>query len=176
MSIPNGSCVCIKCHTRKDNTEFQYNKRYLKPNGEFVRKDATCKACKYTEKKVLYYLKKNYTKPAIGTPCSCCGRKMMSKKDDVNNPQTETYKMVLDHDHDTGKFRGWICSHCNQAIGHANESLETLKNMVKYLQVSAAVSLAKASEKNATDNINSTTADSYEVKKDFTNHAKYGII
>ena len=48
--------------------------------------------------------------------------------------------------------------------------------MVKYLQVSAAVSLAKASEKNATDNINSTTADSYEVKKDFTNHANCGII
>ena len=48
--------------------------------------------------------------------------------------------------------------------------------MIKYLQTPAAVSLAKASEKNAADNINSTTADSYEVKKDFTNHAKYGII
>jgi hypothetical protein len=43
-------------------------------------------------------------------------------------------------------------------------------------QVSAAVSLMKANEKNATDNINSTTADSYEVRKDFTNDANSGII
>ena len=43
-------------------------------------------------------------------------------------------------------------------------------------QVSAAVSLMQADEKNATDNINSTAADSYEVKKDFTNDANFGII
>jgi len=43
-------------------------------------------------------------------------------------------------------------------------------------QVSAAVSLAKAGNKNTTDNINSTAADSYEVKKDFTNDANFGII
>ena len=43
-------------------------------------------------------------------------------------------------------------------------------------QVSAAVSLMQAGEKNAADNINSTTADSYEVRKDFTNHTNYGII
>ena len=81
----------------------------------------------------------------------------MDKKDDVNNPQTETYKMVLDHDHDTGKFRGWICSHCNQAIGHANESIETLMKMVEYLQTPAAEPLMEFTKtfKNNTQTLDS---------------------
>jgi hypothetical protein len=43
-------------------------------------------------------------------------------------------------------------------------------------QVSAAVSLTKANEKNAIDDVNSTTADSYEVRKEFTIEANSGII
>ena len=157
MSIPNGSCVCIKCETRKENTEFRYRKRHIRPNGHFVRVDATCKKCHLKESKVLYRLKKNYARPPIGTECACCGRKVMNKKDDVNNPQTETYKMVLDHDHDTGKFRGWICSHCNQAIGHANESVETLIKMVEYLQTPAAEPLMEFTKtlKNNTQTLDS---------------------
>ena len=139
--IPNGSCVCVKCYKRKDNTEFRYNKRYVRPNGHWVRKSASCISCLSKEAKVLRQLKKFHKRPAIGTPCACCGRKMLKHKDDVNDPLTETYKMVLDHDHTNGKFRGWICSYCNQAIGHANESIKTLENMVEYLQVVAAVPL-----------------------------------
>jgi len=157
MSIPPGDCVCIKCKTRKDNTEFQYNKRFKKPNGYFCRVKATCRTCSAEQNKILYRLTKSYARPPIGTQCDCCGRTMLDKKDDVNNPQTETYKMVLDHDHDTGKFRGWICSHCNQAIGHANESVETLMKMVEYLQTPAAEPLMEFTKtlKNNTQTLDS---------------------
>ena len=157
MSIPPGDCVCIKCKTRKDNTEFQYNTNYLKKDGYWFRRAATCKECISKQSKVLWRLKKNYARPPIGTECACCGRNVMDKKDDVNNPQTETYKMVLDHDHVTGKFRGWICSHCNQAIGHANESIETLMKMVEYLQTPAAEPLMEFTKtlKNNTQTLDS---------------------
>lgn len=40
---------------------------------------------------------------------------------------------VFDHCHATGMFRGYICSSCNLAIGHARDNPKTLQRMVKYL-------------------------------------------
>jgi len=41
--------------------------------------------------------------------------------------------ICYDHDHKTGKFRGWICDKCNMAIGLADDNTEILKNMINYL-------------------------------------------
>lgn len=40
----------------------------------------------------------------------------------------------LDHNHDTGKFRGILCHQCNVAIGLANESAEQLNRLADYVQ------------------------------------------
>lgn len=39
----------------------------------------------------------------------------------------------VDHCHKSGKIRGLLCRHCNLLIGHAKDSVETLKNAVEYL-------------------------------------------
>ena len=39
-----------------------------------------------------------------------------------------------DHDHATGKIRGILCGACNTMLGHAHESITTLKNAIKYLR------------------------------------------
>jgi hypothetical protein len=54
--------------------------------------------------------------------CECCGRKPTSKG--IN----------LDHDHVTGKFRGWICSRCNAGIGFLGDSLEGVLSAINYLK------------------------------------------
>ena len=41
----------------------------------------------------------------------------------------------LDHDHATGKLRGILCHHCNLMLGNAKDTIETLENAIKYLQV-----------------------------------------
>jgi len=43
-------------------------------------------------------------------------------------------KLVVDHDHKTGKVRGLLCNHCNTGIGFLKENLNILKNSIKYLQ------------------------------------------
>ncbi len=43
-------------------------------------------------------------------------------------------KICFDHNHDTGKFRGWICSRCNITIGLVKDNKELLQAMIKYLE------------------------------------------
>jgi len=40
----------------------------------------------------------------------------------------------VDHDHVTGKIRKLLCNNCNISIGHAKESPEILRKMIKYLE------------------------------------------
>ena len=42
--------------------------------------------------------------------------------------------LVLDHDHDTGKARGLLCDRCNWTVGHAKNSVETLRSLANYLE------------------------------------------
>ena len=47
--------------------------------------------------------------------CECCGA------NDV--------KLDLDHCHETGMFRGFICRSCNKTIGIKGDSYKTLKKL-----------------------------------------------
>ena len=39
----------------------------------------------------------------------------------------------LDHDHETGAFRGWLCRSCNTAVGLAGDDPARLRAMADYL-------------------------------------------
>lgn len=41
--------------------------------------------------------------------------------------------LCLDHDHATGKFRGWLCIGCNSAIGRLGDTLISLLQAVAYI-------------------------------------------
>ena len=45
-------------------------------------------------------------------------------------------RTVLDHDHATGKFRGWLCTHCNTSLGFARDHTEVFYKMIDYLNKS----------------------------------------
>lgn len=62
--------------------------------------------------------KKNPNVPKKPKYCEICG---------------STKKISFDHDHDTDKFRGWICHNCNVVIGFANNDIDILKKIIKYL-------------------------------------------
>lgn len=44
--------------------------------------------------------------------------------------------LAVDHDHDTGKVRGLLCSRCNQGIGQLR-NVATLQSAINYLEESA---------------------------------------
>ena len=79
-----------------------------------------CYECRKVVRKVERDLKKIYgkTKP-LGTPCDCCGRTDL--------------QLVLDHCHETGKLRGFLCKVCNTSIGALGDNLEGIERARTYL-------------------------------------------
>ena len=42
----------------------------------------------------------------------------------------------FDHDHKTGKFRGWLCRRCNLVLGMVKDNRHLLGNLALYLDIS----------------------------------------
>lgn len=73
------------------------------------------------------YRKKNAPYPAPNN-CEICGRESHTLKKGL----------CLDHDHKTNKFRGWLCSPCNVALGMVQDKPERLALLIKYLEKHAS--------------------------------------
>ena len=43
-------------------------------------------------------------------------------------------KTVMDHDHCTGKFRGWICASCNRGLGLLGDTESRIADTLRYLR------------------------------------------
>jgi hypothetical protein len=41
--------------------------------------------------------------------------------------------LCLDHDHETGKFRGWLCDRCNVSLGALGDNEAGLQRALQYL-------------------------------------------
>ena len=50
----------------------------------------------------------DYLLTTLTTECGMCG---------VEESECRT-RLCLDHDHQTGEFRGWLCDYCNKALGY----------------------------------------------------------
>jgi len=56
------------------------------------------------------------------------------KNCDICDKQPENERLYFDHSHATGQFRGWLCRHCNSALGLVSDSPEILRKMIEYLE------------------------------------------
>lgn len=61
-----------------------------------------------------------------GGVCKICGGK--------NNSTGTEKRLVVDHDHLSGKVRGLLCDRCNQGIGLLQESETVLVSAIDYLR------------------------------------------
>ena len=80
----------------------------------------TCKSCSNHHATVRRRLRRQHPVPAPGE-CPSCGR--------------HTVDWVLDHDHHTDRFRGYICDSCNVAFGKFNDDpyiMQRSLNSVSY--------------------------------------------
>lgn len=60
--------------------------------------------------------------------CAVCGGEGFLMR------QSHRMKLVVDHDHGTGKVRGLLCHNCNRALGLMHDNTQDLQIMIHYLE------------------------------------------
>jgi len=118
---------CPKCNQSKELKAFSKDK---------TTKDGLqvyCKSCwANIHRKRAYNLSfENYNKMLIqqGGVCAIC----KNQETAIHRNTKETKRLAIDHDHKTGKIRGLLCSRCNNMLGFALNSPNTLANAISYL-------------------------------------------
>jgi 23S rRNA G2069 N7-methylase RlmK/C1962 C5-methylase RlmI len=44
------------------------------------------------------------------------------------------FRIVFDHCHASGFFRGWLCDRCNRTLGMVKDSVELLRTLAQYVE------------------------------------------
>jgi len=65
---------------------------------------------------------------AQGGLCAIC-------KQRSNHPRGH---LDVDHEHVTGKVRALLCNNCNAALGRVNDNVQTLQEMIQYVETHQA--------------------------------------
>lgn len=62
----------------------------------------------------------------------CGGNEIAGSKNNIHVEQL--YALVMDHNHNSGKFRGMLCHHCNRGLGNFKDNINTLQAAIEYLR------------------------------------------
>ena len=120
---------CSICDTNKPILEFSPNKRYK--DGFYKH----CKKCHYS-----YYGRNSHFKRTYGITedqYNAAVLKLDNKCQVCNAEAINSHKwgrLVVDHCHDTGNVRGYLCQSCNMTLGSARDNPDILRRLANYLE------------------------------------------
>lgn len=148
--------LCKRCNTLKSESDFGKNKNeksglsfYCKKCNIACNKESKAKSgwqpkdngrpksnIPFPERRSLYKRTANLKRFGLtedsyklildnqNNSCAICNKQFIP-----------TSKAYVDHCHSKGHVRGILCLNCNVTLGHVNDDVNILKNMVKYLGV-----------------------------------------
>ena len=98
---------------------------FIPPRGAGLPIYHVCINCRRDQHRRKLFMKRALESGQFPIPpcCECCKR-----------PFTKILVAYFDHDHTTDTFRGWICFHCNLALGHMRDDVNTLRRAIEYLE------------------------------------------
>lgn len=120
--------VCDRCFKRLSSETMFSNNRHKKDN--FITKRPSCKLCRKLKDGVSIPSADRAewmrVRPADGAAFTC----PICRKTTI----VGITKIVLDHNHNNGSVRGWLCESCNTGIGRFDDSPEVVKRALLWLQ------------------------------------------
>lgn len=135
---------CITCRQIKSHSDFHKDIRNTQYGGLCYK----CKDCanKWTRDwhaknknnpHVIYNRRNNYFKMTHGI--SLEERNILLHNQNYtclicNSILDDTPNTHIDHDHNSNKIRGILCTNCNRGLGHFQDSISILENAILYLK------------------------------------------
>jgi len=116
--------VCIKCNKELPITAFNDH-----GGGNYKRTE--CKSCMKKLIKERDYLRSITPPPPKNYVCPVC---LETEEQCAGKGGNHSTTWALDHDHNTGGFRGYLCHSCNRAIGCFRDDIERMQRAVEYLK------------------------------------------
>ena len=102
-----------------------------------------CPECQEVLPEQCYHKNKS-TKDKLAKICKKCSvvnlntvkalKELHPKHDSCDICGATDRTLLLDHDHDTKEFRGWLCIKCNTAIGYFHEDLDLMYKAINYVK------------------------------------------
>jgi hypothetical protein len=110
------SARCVQCLSQRDPAMAKASYAKLKQDPAWVN-------ARRRSARLLAWKKHGRPNPPYAETgiCECCSKPTKRSMD-------------LDHDHDSGEFRGWLCTKCNRGIGYLGDSIEGLEMAINYLK------------------------------------------
>lgn len=107
--------ICRICKEHKETSELVIN--HTTPVK--VHYKDICKVCAGRKSRIVNSLRREYPYPGDDHVCPIC--------------QQSKNKYYLDHDWETGAFRGWLCNACNVSLGLMKDDISNLQRAIQYL-------------------------------------------
>lgn len=140
---PPDKAICNKCNIEKDINEFAKSsdrtRGFRQPCKECLqkkRRDGRKENPKWYEINKKGKLRRKYgitldefkeMKIIQNNQCGICGVSFDEAEFNKNFPN-------VDHNHETGKTRGILCTQCNSGMGFFNDNIELLEKAINYLK------------------------------------------
>jgi hypothetical protein len=123
MTSSDATRYCNTCKETKSLDSFDT----YGPKKQYHK--GSCRKCETTHNTIRRLLERQNPRP-VDLSCEICGK---TEEDVLERGRSLNQAFVLDHCHETGKFRAWICSGCNKSLGYMQDNPTLVLKAAQYL-------------------------------------------